>query len=242
MARRRWRQLELPAPKTWGGRRPGAGRKRKPGRPMMGHGPRPAHESRCPVQVTLRAVARAPSLRSGAVFPAVRRSLARSSRTGFRVVHYSVQQDHVHLIVEADGRTPLQRGVQGLAIRVALAVNRAVERRGRLWGDRYHARALPTPREVRASLVYVLLNFRKHLRAAPGIDPRSSGAAFGGWGETQQRPDRDAAGVAEPRTWLATVGWRRAGGYLSVRERPGGGGGEGTAGNTLRIVFRPAPE
>src|SRR5215471_13936761 len=182
MGRKRWRQLELPAPTMWGGRRAGAGRARKPGRPMMGHGRRPRHDSRCPVQVTLRAVPRVPSLRSDAVFPAVRRALARSSRAGFRVVHYSVQQDHVHLIVEADGRTLLQRGVQGLAIRVALAVNRVLRRKGRLWADRYHARELGTPREVRASLVYVPLNFRKHLRAAAGIDPRSSGPAFTGWG------------------------------------------------------------
>jgi hypothetical protein len=82
---------------------------------------------------------------------------------------------------------------------------------------------LRTPREVRASLVYVLLNFRKHLRAAPGIDPRSSGAAFQGWRDRRQRPC-GAAGVLEPRTWLVRVGWLRAGGCLSVRERPGAGG------------------
>jgi REP element-mobilizing transposase RayT len=185
---------------------------------MMGHDPRPRHESRCPVQVTLRAIARPPSLRSNAVFPAVRRSLARSSRAGFRVVHYSVQQDHVHLIVEADGRSSLQRGVQGLAIRVALAVNRALQRSGRFWGDRYHARELGTPREVRASMVYVLLNFRKHLRAAPGIDPRSSGPSFAGWRGRPEVRDSGADSVSEPRTWLARVGWLRAGGHLAVGE------------------------
>ena len=164
----------------------------------MGHDIRPRHDPRCPVQVTLRAVAQAPSLRSRALFPVVRRSLARSIRAGFRVVHYSVQQDHVHLIVEADGRTALQRGVQGLAIRVALAVNRTLRRKGRLWGDRYHARELGTPREVPASMVYVLLNFRKHLRAAPGIDPRSSGLAFAGWRGRGEVP------------WARRRGYRRA--------------------------------
>jgi len=219
MARKRWTQLELPAPATWGGRRARAGRKRKPGRPMMGHDRRPRHDARCPVQVTLRAVARAPSLRSNAVFPVVRRALARSSRGGLRVVHYSVQQDHVHLIVEADGRILLQRGVQGLAIRVALAVNRVLRRKGRLWGDRYHARELGTPREVRASLVYVLLNFRKHLRAAPGVDPRSSGRWFQGWSRSPAS-DTNPSPVAAPRTWLASTGWRRAGGAIDARERP----------------------
>jgi hypothetical protein len=189
---------------------------------MMGHDVRPPHDRRCPVQVTLRAVAQTPSLRSHALFPVVRSSFARSIRAGFRVVHYSVQQDHVHLIVEADGLSVLQRGVQGLAIRVALAVNRALRRKGRLWADRYHARELGTPREVRASMVYVLLNFRKHLRAAAGIDPRSSGSAFAGWRGHQQARFTVPAGVAEPRTWLARTGWLRAGGLLSTRERPGG--------------------
>jgi hypothetical protein len=71
-------------------------------------------------------------------------------------------------------------------------------------------------------MVYVLLNFRKHLRAAPGVDPRSSGPAFVGWRDGCQRPCRATGGVAEPRTWLGRVGWLRAGGCLSVRERPGG--------------------
>jgi hypothetical protein len=65
----------------------------------------------------------------------------------------------------------------------------------------------------------VLLNFRKHLRAAPGVDPRSSGAWFDGW--THERtPPAEAPAVRPPQTWLGSRGWRRAGGPLDVRERP----------------------
>jgi len=83
------------------------------------------------------------------------------------------------LLVDADAE--LRRGVQGLTIRVAKAVNRALGRRGKVWDDRYHARALPTPREVRHALVYVLQNCRKHLPGFRGLDPRSSAAWFDGW-------------------------------------------------------------
>ena len=220
MARRVQKQLELPAPSTWGGQRADAGRKPKPGRPSMGHDRRVEHNPQQPVQVTLRAVTGAPSLRSPSVFAAVQGAVRKASYEAFRVIHFSAQQDHMHFIVEANSRVALRSGIQGLAIRIALTVNRAAGRRGRLWGDRYHARALTTPREVRASMVYVLLNFRKHLRAGPGIDPRSSGACFDGWD-----PSPVAAGgtrpVAPPRTWLARWGWRQAGGLLRPTERPG---------------------
>jgi hypothetical protein len=109
--------------------------------------------------------------------------------------------------------------VHGLAIRVALAVNRVLRRKGKVVGDRYHARPLTTPRQMRTSMVYVLLNFRKHLRAPACIDPRSSGQHFSGWQAAPVVPDVAPATV-QPGTWMARVGWRLAGGPLRVDEHP----------------------
>jgi len=153
------------------------------------------------------------------VFPELRRALAKASKPFFRVLHFSVQTDHIHLVVEAEGTLALTRGTQGLAIRCARAFNRACHRRGRVWRHRYHAHYLRTPREVRAALVYVQLNFRKHLRAGPGIDPCSSGAWFDGWARPPPAPG-EASPVVAGRTWLATVGWRRAGGAIDCGELP----------------------
>src|SRR6185437_12695963 len=122
----------------------------------------------------------------------------------------------------------------GLAIRLALAVNRALGRRnGKVVGDRYHVRPLTTPRQMRTSMVYVLLNFRKHLNAPAGIDPRSSGPQFSGWQRRARLDSADvtagadaalggapAAATVAPTTWMATIGWRRAGGLLKLEERP----------------------
>jgi hypothetical protein len=145
-------------------------------------------------------------------------ALAKRGGERFRVVHYSVQTNHVHLIVEAAGKDALARGMRGLAIRTALAVNRALGRRGALWAERYHARALATPRMVRNALVYVLANARKHLRAVAGLDPCSSAAWFDGY--RTRAPLRGVrAPTASPRTWLLRVGWRRHG-LLSVDEPP----------------------
>jgi hypothetical protein len=153
------------------------------------------------------------------VFAFVKGAIARAHKAAFRVVHFSVQTDHIHLIVEGDRQAALVRGLQGLAVRCAKAINRALRRRGSVWSSRYHAHALRTPSEVRRGLVYVLLNFRKHLRAPAGIDPRSSGPWFTGW-RAPPRVLAQPSPVAPPTTWLASVGWRRAGGALHLAESP----------------------
>jgi REP element-mobilizing transposase RayT len=223
MRRRAPKQLSFPQPRTWGGRRRGAGRKPNAARPGPTHARRPSHDHRHPVHVTLRARNGIPSFRSDRTYAALQRALTAANRAPFRIVHFSVQSDHIHLIVEADERLALIRGVHGLAVRSARAINRSVGRRGQVWPQRYHARALPTPSETRRGLVYVLLNFRKHLRAAPAVDPRSSGAWFDGWAQPAAQPPTVAA-TAPPvrpgRTWLVTIGWRRAGGAIDVREHP----------------------
>ena len=185
----------------------------------MPHGTRPKVDPRYPVQVTIRATRGLPSFRSPRVFGALRRTIARASVDGFRVIHFSIQQDHGHFIVESDEARRARGGMHGLAIRLALAVNRALGRKGQVVGDRYHARPLTSPRQMRTSMVYVLLNFRKHLRAPACIDPRSSGHHFSGWQRASVATDVAPATVL-PGTWMARVGWRLAGGPLRVDEHP----------------------
>jgi hypothetical protein len=138
-------------------------------------------------------------------------------RSGFRVAHYSIQRDHVHLLVEAEDATALSRGMKCVAARLGRAVNRVFQRSGPVLDGRYHHRALGTPREVRAALAYVLLNSRKHAGGRIGvagasarIDPASSGRWFEGWARAPE-PALDPPAVARARTWLLRTGWRRHG-------------------------------
>ncbi len=211
-------QLPLPSRPTWGGRRAGAGRKRTAERRRVAHARQHLHDARCPAHVTIRTCPGVPSLRLATTFPAVRTALAAASTAHFRLLHFSAQADHLHLLVEADDSHSLRHGLQGLAIRVARAVNRAVARRGKVWWDRFHARLLRTPREVRNALVYVLQNSRKHHAGERGLDPCSSAPWFVGW-RTAVRTG-GVSPVAPARTWLGAVGWRRAGGLLDVRAAP----------------------
>ena len=147
-------------------------------------------------------------------------ALQRAQKGEFRVIEYSVQDDHLHMIVEANDGAALSSGAHGLAIRLARAINRTLDRSGRVFGDRYHTRTLRTPREVRFCLVYVLHNFRKHQpQAMTVLDPCSSAVWFDGYrGGSVQTVD-GAAPTRVPRTWLLRVGWRRYG-LLSPLEQP----------------------
>src|SRR5258708_3719886 len=145
------------------------------------HRVRPEHKAPHPVHVTLRAARGLPSLREQVIFFEMRGAVGRTARSWFRVVHFSVQANHVHLLVEADDKTSLVRGIMGVAIRMARAVNRVLERHGNVWSERYHSRALKTPREVRNGIVYVLMNKQEHSSKAMGLDPCSSASLFDGW-------------------------------------------------------------
>lgn len=216
-------QLALPSLGTWGGRRRGAGRKPAPGRrPGVPHRRRPLHRASHPVHVTLRAIDALQCLRSPRVYPAIRRAFAAASTAEFRVVEFSVQDDHIHLIAEAEDGRRLSDGVRGLAIRLARAVNRALGRRGCVFDDRFHARALTSPRAVRHALVYVLGNIRKHGHAGTRIDPCSSAPWFTGWRAPLASAPIGGSPVAAARTWLARSGWRRHG-LIDVWERPRSG-------------------
>jgi REP element-mobilizing transposase RayT len=186
-----------------------------------------------PLHVTLRVRRGVPSLRTGSVVHEFRRSLAEACERGdFRVNHYSLQGDHAHLIVEANGTRALACGMKSIGARLARAVNRVTARKGSVLDGRYHHRVLRTPREVRRALAYVLLNARHHLRrhartasAASRIllDPASSARWFDGWRlETASRlaAAHERREVARARTWLLRVGWRRHG-LVDPSEAPG---------------------
>ncbi len=199
---------------NWGGKRKGAGRKPKGERAGVLHAKRPALAARFPVHVTLKLERGLPSLRQGSAFVVVKQAFARATeRFGFRLVHYSVQTNHVHLLVEAEDEQALSRGMKGLGVRIVRSLNVLWRRAGQVLADRYHAHILRTPREVRNALRYVLTNAHKHgLRIAEGIDPFSSGEKFDGWRGKRQISAESRPGLfGRARTWLLRIGWRRHG-------------------------------
>ena len=228
MTRARWHQRRLDLR-----RRTRDGRvAKKPGRKPTGRRLDPRHRTRPelianhPIHVVLRVTREVGNLRRPRAYHAFRGALARCADKGtYRVVHISIQRTHVHLLVEADDKTSLARGMQGLAISAAKRLNRALRRRrGEVFPFRYHATPIETPTQARNALAYILNNWRRHradIRSPWRVDPYSSAPAFAGW-ETAPRvaTPRRPLPVARATTWLVLDGWRRAG-PIGLREVPG---------------------
>jgi hypothetical protein len=227
MARTKARQIEI-AFRTHGGKRRGAGRPPTAQRAGVSHAPRDVINRRTPVLVTLKVLREVWNLRAQRVMRGVLPALFAARERLLRLVHFSVQRDHVHLIVEAEDRTALARGVQGLAVRLARALNRVMARKGKVWKERYHARTLRSPRQTRHALAYVLGNARKHAVPLPrrAVDPCSSAASFDGWSGRIVTSAHDLACSAAtialpPISWLLRTGWRRGGDVLDPDHCPG---------------------
>jgi len=192
------KQIEFKLP-TWGGKQKNAGRKPSGAKAGVSHLRRPSFASRHPVHVTLRMLSGVGFLRSWSRVRAIENALrAIKHRFGMRVVHYSIQGNHLHLIVEIDDASMLPRAIQGLSVRLAKTLNRLAARTGKVFLDRYHSHVLKTRREVGNAVRYVLENFRHHLRqdvAPNGTDPCSSAA----WSGTRLTDD---VPIVSPRTWL----------------------------------------
>jgi len=180
---RRARQLGL-EPRTWGGKRAGAGRKPRGARAGVAHRERGAWTRAMPIHVTLRMAPHVYNLRSRRSFRVIEAALRLGGdRFDVRVVEFSVQDNQIHLLVEAPNPRALARAIQGFSIRVAKGLNRMMGRKGRVFDDRYHARVLHTPTEVRNAIHDIRDNARKHAAqrgetyASGYVDPYSSAGA-----------------------------------------------------------------
>jgi len=211
--KRRKGQLEIDLrPRT----KRGALRK-KLGRPVTGRRMDPRHRTRPeldphhPVHIVLRVTREVASLRTRHAYRAIRRAVDRSrARSDFRIAHMSIQSNHLHLLVEADGKDALRSGMQGFAISAARRLNRELRRkRGDVFAFRYHATVITSPAQARNAISYIVNNWRHHRRDlydSRRFDPYSSAHAIAEWGI---RPREDQLPVVRPTTWLLTDGYKR---------------------------------
>src|SRR5882672_7322390 len=195
--------------------RPGPGRPKKPN--SVSHAARPELAVKEALLVTLKARPGLPNLRSGGRFRAIREAF-RAFRNvdltdleeggageGFRLAHFAVLGDHIHLVVEADSKSALSRGMQKLTMSMSRRLNALSVRRcggnlrprgalsvrpgwlGKVFRERYHARPLRTPTATRIAIAYVIFNAHKHFGGRKGgpvvPDHYSSAAYFDGFFE-----------------------------------------------------------
>jgi REP element-mobilizing transposase RayT len=160
--------------RTWGGKRRGAGRKPVGEKARLRHAKRPVLKKRFPVHVTWRMKKEVWQLRTHRCFRALARAFwGGCNRFGFRLIHYSVQGNHMHLLVEAADEKSLARGMNGLGVRIARGLNKVMQRHGKVLDERYHGHILRTPTEVRRARAYLTTNAERHL-GVRGADPYAS--------------------------------------------------------------------
>jgi REP element-mobilizing transposase RayT len=157
-----------------GGKRPGAGRKPKGVKAGHPHTKRRGFAAKMPVHVTVRVLPHVWNLRSRRSFRVVGGALARAAtKFGSRLCEFSIQGNHLHLVVEAEHQASLSRAMKGVGVRIARGLNRLMGRKGKVLADRYHAHVLRTPTEVRHAVRYVRENFARH-HGGRGVDEYSS--------------------------------------------------------------------
>jgi putative transposase len=198
-----------------GGARPGAGRKRLERYSYVPHRTRAAHASRHPMHVTARAVRGLPSFRQQRIASLVLLQMRRLNDEAFQIVHFSVQSNHLHLIVEADDRETVIRKMSGFMISFAKRLNLRIGRRGKVWRERYYRRDVTRTREMHNVLAYVFGNAKKHgiiARDALEIDYLSSAYAFDGWDLPVVKPPENMRfEPPKPTTELLRTQWRMHG-------------------------------
>jgi REP element-mobilizing transposase RayT len=198
-----------------GGARVGAGRPRRPKNDReVPHARRPELSGREAIHVTLRFLEHVYNLRTRRCFEIVSAALlAVCNQLDFRVVAFSLQGNHLHMLIEAACASALSKGVRRLAVRIARGLNLLMGRHGPVF-ERFHARRLTTPRDVRTTLAYILRNTTKHAAQVgrplpPGYrDPYTAGY----FGAHAILPPGTECLVAPPETWLLQEGWRRVAG------------------------------
>lgn len=193
-----------------GGKRKGAGRKNRSG--QRAHSRRERVDFKKPLHITLKIRKGEP--RRGYIFKRMKHACRRLKTFSLHVLHFALLGDHIHMIVEARNNVALTKGIQSLT-------GTLVKRFGMRFKDRFHLTKITSPRQMKNTYRYVLLNFAKHEKLPAHVDQYSTGHAFRHWrkligrfplGDGDRKATRpcEEFGLSEPRSWLAVTGWMRA--------------------------------
>jgi putative transposase len=212
------KQLEFKKVKGWGGKRRGAGRKNLSG--TIGHAKREQINFKKPMHITLKSDR--VHLRNKSTLKAFKNAVTEAKRFCLHVIHYSVQNDHIHMIVEAKDNQSLARGMMSLCGRLGKNIRSLVGGSGPVFKGRFHVHVLNSPTEMKRALDYVLTNISKHMKVFDYVDEFSSGMAFKEWRkllgkrytnivhDQAKQYARDLQELSAARSWLCRVGWMRA--------------------------------
>jgi putative transposase len=206
-------QLEF---KTRGGKRKGAGRKKRLASEPE-HVRRASITHKIPMHLTVRCETGVPSLRSKYFLFLLGRMIMLARLKGLAISHFAIESNHIHLIAEARSNQALARGMMSLTASIRAALKSIFGHVGKVLAGRFHTHLLKTPSEMKHALKYVFFNHAKHCGMKPFIDFFFSAALFAEihlFLDTQIEDNKwlwpARAALAQPESWMQAVGWKRA--------------------------------
>lgn len=99
----------------------------------------------------------------------LKHAILKARKKGLRIIHFTLEYDHVHLLVEANDNEVLGRGMMVFGVTMAKGINRLKSIKGTVYKHRYHFRKINSPRELKNVLHYIFNNGIKH-KTAKSLD------------------------------------------------------------------------
>lgn len=114
------------------------------------------------------------NLKNKNVLAILKKAIFNARRQGLKVIHYSLEYDHIHLIIEADNNRTLGKGMQAFGVTLAKAINRMRKVKGQVYKHRYHFRQITSSRQLKNVMTYIFNNGVKHKTSATALSPFNS--------------------------------------------------------------------
>jgi REP element-mobilizing transposase RayT len=126
------------------------------------------------LHLTLKIEKNKANLKNKSILKALQQSIKKARLLGLKVIQYTLEYDHVHLLVESSDKISLGKGMQSLGISFSKKINKIKKQNGKVFKTRYHFRKLSTPREIKNVLNYILGNGVKHKESSSIVSPFNS--------------------------------------------------------------------
>jgi REP element-mobilizing transposase RayT len=154
----------------------GAGRKPLHDKAIR-HSVRPKFNKPRSLHLTLKVRSNKADIQSKKILKALHHAIRRARLKNLKIIHYSLEYNHVHLLVEASSHQVLHSGMQALGISLSKAINKIKKQAGTVYKHRYHFRRISSPKDYRNVLRYILGNGIKHGNSQSIINPYNSALA-----------------------------------------------------------------
>ena len=125
-----------------------------------------------PLHLTIKLI-RA-DIQNKSILKGLRHAIMRARLQGLKIIHYSLERDHVHIYAESSDNKILAKAMKALGVSFVKRINRYFNAKGSCYKTRYHLRILRSATEVKNVINYILKNGIKHHRAKSIIDPYNS--------------------------------------------------------------------